>query len=359
MGIPVISKTFIPSFPSRQGVSEKDPKVDLVAISYSPVAAKRHGDDDFWRECIPGDELDEPVKIRFTKYVLRCFHAKEKGFIEVEFETEDGRFLQQKLNRIAKLPVDKKNEERCDITQELSDRLSNKMTGASEPGAIFVIHAKVAGKTYVALIKLDFGQTEIVALKKAKAHRLFYEFFERALPEDASNFRKGVIIPSPGSGDARSNQFDALADYWQEFVGARPLREAKKAARAILEATEETLQEEGQVLTEAIVSKVLDEVKKRKAKDVPAVAAAIKAATGVKKKPEKIEDKLEEKRGRASFEEIAEVVKHIYTFSHHLRFSVPADLVRDGTVTVEEKDDGVLIRIRQSKLHRKDEFGSA
>lgn len=332
--------------------------VEIVAVSYSPVGGKRP-DTDFWAEVVAGDELDLPVRHRFTQYMLRCYHAQEVGFMEVEFSTSDGKFLREKLNKISKLGIDKKNVDRRDITQELSDRLSAKMAVAGGlAGAIFVVHAKIDKQTFVAIVKLDLGQQEVVALKPAAAERhLFSEVFERALPEEAKKFRKTVIIPSPGKGDARSGQFDAFSDYWQEFVGARAIREAKKAAEAILAAATQVLQDEGKLLPDVMASKLIEEVQKREAKDIKSVAEAVKEITGAKKKVANIEEVLTGEMGQASLEEVAPIARHQYKFSHHLEFTVDAALVKKGIVTVKEEGSDVVIRIKESSITRKDVIG--
>lgn len=275
--------------------------------------------------------------------------------------TPAGRSLSQKLTSVRKFPLDKENNDRGLATQELADILSKKMAaagGGPPSGAIFIVQASIERKTYIALLKLDLERADVVALHKAKTDRhLVSAVFERAIPTDSEYFRKGVLLPSPGDGDGRSGQVDNFSEYWHEFVGAQPYHEAMKATRGILMTAAKAMQGEGKDLPPKTASALIETVSKMAERDLEGVAAAIKRATGVRKSLGAIKEELEKNLGRATLAEVAPVEKHIFEFSRGMRFSVSAREVTEGLVTIEEQGNDVLIRIKNSKLKRKDEPG--
>ena len=337
-------------------MADDGPAIEIEAISYSPVGAKRPTED-FWADCVVGDDIEEPVRVRFVGYMRRCYEAKQNYFGEIVFETDDGKALNQKLTKIRKFPFDKENKERREVTQELADRLSKKMAaagGGAPSGAIFVVQAMIAKKQFIALLKLDLERAEVVALKSAKLDRhLVTEVFERALPTDSDNFRKGVLVPSPGDGDGRSGQVDNFSQYWHEFVGAKPFREAMTATRGILMTAMKALRGEGKDLAAKVASNLIDKVARTRDRDSEKVAAVIKEVTGVRKAPNAIKEELEKNLGRAALTDIAPVAKHVFQFSRGIRLIVKADEITKGLVTVEEHGNDVVIRIKNSKLKHK------
>ena len=340
-------------------MSKDGPAIVIEAISYSPVAAKRN-EDDFWAECVAQDEIEEPVRVRFHGYLKRCYEGKEKDFGEVTFVTSDGKALQTRLNKIRKLALDKENKERRETTQELSDRLSQKMAskGGALAGAIFVVQGLINKTQYVALLKLDLGRAEVVALKNAKVDRhLISEVFERALPMDASNFRKGILLPSTGDGDARSGQHDAFSEYWQEFIGDKPFREAQKATTSILHTAMTAMRGEGKPLPAKTASAIMDKVSKVRERDIEKIARIIKEETGVRKAPSALQDELEKNLGSAPLSDLAPLDRHVFEFSRGLRFSVPAEEIAKERVIVKADGNDVLIRIKDSKLKSKQTIG--
>ncbi len=333
------------------------PVVEIEAISYAPVGAKR---DEIWDECVVGEDLQGPVQGRFTSYILRCYRGDSGTFGAVQFKTDDGKRLKKQLTKIKGLKLDKENLDRRDVTKEIAAALSGKMAaiGGGLPGAIFVVQAKVDGKGYLAVLKLDLKKQEIVALRGTKGHReLFSEVFERAIPEAAKNFRKGVIFPSPvgmEGAEAWSVQYDHPADYWQHFVGVQPTKARKRIKKVILETVKQALKEETKDFTEAMLIKLEAKISELPERTPATIATAIKQATGMAKKAATLEERLIEGAGRTEFDDIAPVGMSKYEFRDGLKFEVPFRMLREKSVTVEQVERDVVIRIKHSPIERKD-----
>lgn len=334
-----------------------EPHVELECITYSLVGARRP-DADYRAETFCAAELDDPLKRRMTCYLLRCYRAEEKDFHEVEFKTPAGAWLNERLTRFLRLPLGD-DAQRIDTAKELAARLSDLM-GASGaptvPGAIFLIQGKIDGKRHIALVKLDLERQEVVALRQAGEGRyLFSKVFEAALPEDAKRFRKAVLLPSPGEGDARSGQFDGTSDYWQDFVGAQPMRELVKAARAIIKTARTVTEQEHLPLGEATLRTILKRVAAMKNPTTSSVAEAIKAATRVQKKVEKIEQELVRNLGRTRLAGVANVSAHVYRLmGGKVSFRIAAELIETGAVRIKQTATEVSFTFLNTELDRDD-----
>src|SRR5688572_5238468 len=328
-------------------------RVELDIITYSLVGARR-SDSEFRVHCFHAKDLESAIRRRLTAYALRCIQARDVQ--DVVFKGEAGQFLKGKLARLLKLPIGDGDAERCDITQELTAALSDRMTASgagTAPGALLAIQARIDGNPCIALVKVDLGHREIIALQRADS-RLFSKVFEDVLPEH-SKVRKALLAPSPGEGDARSCQFDAVSDYWQEFVGAQPLRETVKATQAILRTAREVAQQEGIVLTETLIRNILDNVAALKPRTPSSVARVIKDITRVQKKLDKIEQALLRHLGQATLDGVTKVSAYRYRFlKNTLKLLVPAHLFHDGKFAIRIDGDEIVIRIRDTNIDRDD-----
>ena len=266
-------------------------------------------------------------------------------------------YLKGRLARLLALNLEAGEAERCDIVQELAARLSQVMAAsgaAATPGALFAIQARIEGTRRVALVKLDLGRQELVALRRSAEASLYSKVIEDVLPEQAKVL-KAVLFPSPGEGDARSCQFDAFSDYWQTFVGAQPQRESVKATQAILKAASEVMQQEGKVLSEGLGGIILERVAALKNRGPNQVAGVIKEVTRVEKKLAKIEEALLRHLGNAALDGVAKVSAYRYRFlDDEVKLKVPAHLVREGKIHIRSIDGDAVIRIRGTDIDRDD-----
>lgn len=332
----------------------------FLALSYCQVAAKRD-DGQFKGHTFLPEELNAKVNDRFTAYMLNCMDANRDGYTEVTFKDADGTFLKKKLEELRKLGIPKNKTRRIEIAQELADRLSTKMAlSQSNPkaGAIFITEAMIDDDHRITVIKLDLNEREIIALLgQATSESIEYKSYDRALPDESRTFRKAVLYPSPGAGDARSGQFDALADYWQAFVGAEALREPAKATRSVLEVAKESHREEGKEWTELRAIELSDKVNALSEPTAQKVSETIRRTGGLNKRAANIASKLEAKLPDQQLRRFAAIKNIRYTFRQNLVLRVPTEFVRDGVVKVEKKGRDVIITIKESPLDWAEDIG--
>lgn len=326
--------------------------VQLHSITYSPVGLKRRPKIDYWARCIVGDKLDDVVRRRFEGYARTCYEANKANFIEVVFSKPDGKFLKNKLRDMGKRELAGKNVARRDIAQELAESLCSKMqnSGHGAPGAIFIIQAEIGSKPYMCIVKLDFGETAVVALGDEVDAELFGKLFERALPQDAKNFRKGVMVPSPLAGDACSVQLDGEADYWLSFVGADPVRPSINASNTVIAVAKEALKEEHTNLTPKMALDIVTEVNKVAKPSAAELAEAVKKATGAKKSLPTLTERFDDRMAAQTLPGMLQVDRFQINLSHGISWSVKAELIAHGIVKVESKGNDVIIRIADSEF---------
>lgn len=325
----------------------------LESVSFAPVMKNRQDSVDYWADTVLAQDLPEKVAWRFTNYLRRCLDGREKTYREVKFKDASGRQLKEKLNNLlATSPTAK--VKRNDITKELANLLCIEMQKAPKPaaGAIFIIQGDWKGKKHVAIVKLDLTALEVIELRvRENTRNLLYNAFERTLPGSDTNFRKGVVFPSPGDGHARSGQHDTDARYWDRFVGAELYRDAETNTDNVTAITKVVAQENGAKMQAPEMVNLVAELSKLDATDAGEVAAAIDKATGRKKRTSTIVSRLKEVAGDGGIPRLAPLARVLYKVSRDsLSFSVPAALVGSGEVVVEQKGRNVVITIKDAEF---------
>ncbi len=335
-------------------MGDKVPEVEIRTISYAPVARTRT-DDDYWNEVLQADELSAEIRARFIGYFNRVYKGREANVEEVRFDGRNGRTIKKQLEKLSKTSLN--SDARGDITQELADGLCSEMKDrpTAKSGALFVVDALVNKQAHGLLVKVEFRQRHIIALKEAaEDHRLLEQFFQRAIPEQERAIQKAVLMPSPGEGQARTLQVDSQSEYWLEFIGTRPVRAPKQATKKVQKIIEEIFEKEtkGDVAFDTF-DRAIQALQKTPDPRPESVAKIIRKHTGAKKSEKEIAKLVAAKVGKSKLEEFAPLTKSVYTFSHGLRFHVPSALLRSEKVTVTREGEDVVIRIKQSTLIEK------